>query len=678
VAQGAAGARQLRAGQQVLGGAGPAIGPSSAGERPRGPYPIGYGSYPFGAAARRGAIIRRPAIDPVTQPTPLLIVIAGPARGRSVPLQHGLSIGRDELNALAIPDPALSRRHCVIEVDGDGLLLRDLDSKNGVFVNGCPVTQRPLADGDVIRIGDSAIVVMTAATAARARAGDADATIVDTPVTADSTIAIERAQRHFAAPSGNWAHDPRAARDRALLFRLSTALQGTTSSAGLYDLVLTHALEVAPAGGAAIVAVPAGDDVLGVVATKAAAGRDVTVWRAVAEQAIAERAAVAAREPPALCVPLPGSDTAQAALCLGAPSGTTFAEDDVRLLAAVGSIAGLALQRVRLAEWLSDENARLRKDAAIAHNLVGESAPMQAVFRFIARVAATDATVLLRGESGTGKELAAHAIHANSARARGPFVAINCAALPEALLESELFGHERGAFTGALGQQRGRLELADRGTVFLDEIGELAPALQAKLLRVLEDRMVERLGARRGIRIDVRVIAATNRDLEAAMAQGAFRKDLYYRLNVVSLTIPSLKERRDDLPLLAAYFVRKHAAGCKRNVKGISPAARALLARYDWPGNVRELSNVIERAVVLGSSDVILPEDLPETLLESHGLDDTPTGYHARVAAHKRDLIVEALERHGGSVAAAARELALQPTYLHRLIRHLGVRASSR
>ncbi len=354
-----------------------------------------------------------------------------------------------------------------------------------------------------------------------------------------------------------------------------------------------------------------------------------------------------------------------------------FTEDDLRLLAAIGSIGGLALQRLQHLDWLSEENARLRQDVAIEHSLVGESAAMQTVYRFIARAAPTDATVLLSGESGTGKELVAHALHTNSRRAHGPFVAINCAALPDALLESELFGHERGAFTGAIAQQRGRLEMADRGTVFLDEIGELAPPLQAKLLRVLEDQVVERIGARRGIKIDVRVIAATNCNLEEAIAQGTFRRDLYYRLNVVALVIPPLRERRDDLPLLAAYFVRRHAARCQRAVKGISPAARALLTRYDWPGNVRELSNAIERAVVLGSSDVIVPDDLPEGIHEFACDTDAPTGYHAQVAANKREIIREALERSGGNVARTARALDLQPTYLHRLIRNLGLRDAS-
>jgi Nif-specific regulatory protein len=369
-----------------------------------------------------------------------------------------------------------------------------------------------------------------------------------------------------------------------------------------------------------------------------------------------------------LCAPL-GSATVLWVMRGNPP----FSEQDLQLLAAIGSITALAVERVAHLQRLQEENTRLQQ-AALDHDLIGESSGMKAIETFIRRVAATDATVLLQGESGTGKELIAKAIHVNSARAGGPFVAINCAALPEALLESELFGHERGAFTGALAQQRGRLEMANGGTVFLDEIGELAPPLQAKLLRVLEQRVVDRVGGRHSVKIDVRVITATNRDLEAAMTSGHFRRDLFYRVNVVAYEVPPLRERREDIPLLAAYFVRRHAARCNRLVRGIAPATRAILMRYDWPGNVRELSNALERAVVLGSSDVITPDDLPEPLLEASLGQELGRGFHGQVAARKREIIREALHRHGGNVAATARELDLQVTYLHRLIRNLEIR----
>src|SRR5207249_2882458 len=231
-------------------------------------------------------------------------------------------------------------------------------------------------------------------------------------------------------------------------------------------------------------------------------------------------------------------------------------------------------------------------------NMVGEGARMKEVYQFLSRVAPIDSTVLIHGESGTGKELAARAIHRNSPRAPKPFVPINCAAIPEGLLESELFGHERGAFTGAVAQKKGRLEMADGGVVFLDEIGELAPALQVKLLRVLQEREIERLGGTRPISVDVRLIAASNRDLEEAIHAGTFRRDLFFRLNVVTLVMPPLRERREDIPTLAQYFVSKCSAKCKLKPKQISPDAMACLANYDWPGNVRELDNAMERALV--------------------------------------------------------------------------------
>ena len=309
-----------------------------------------------------------------------------------------------------------------------------------------------------------------------------------------------------------------------------------------------------------------------------------------------------------------------------------------------------------------------------AHDMVGDSEPMRRVYTRIEKVAPSDCTVLINGETGTGKELAARAIHQNSRRARRPFVAINCAALTESLLESELFGHEKGAFTGAIVQKKGKLEVADGGTVFLDEIGELAPSLQSKLLRALQHHEFERVGGTRTIKVDVRVIAATNRDLAAAAADGTFRQDLWYRLNVVSLTMPPLRERRGDIPVLAAHFVAKYGRG--RPVT-LSAEAVTLLASHDWPGNVRELENAIERAVVLGASDRIVADDLPEPLVENAAgaaSGGETTMYHQGVAEVKRRLILGALDRSGGNYTAAARLLGLNPTYLHRLLRNLQLR----
>jgi Nif-specific regulatory protein len=282
--------------------------------------------------------------------------------------------------------------------------------------------------------------------------------------------------------------------------------------------------------------------------------------------------------------------------------------------------------------------------------------------------------VLILGESGTGKELIARALHRNSLRAAGPFVAINCAALTETLLESELFGHERGAFTGAVTQKKGKLEVADGGTVFLDEIGELSPLLQAKLLRVLQEREMERVGGTKTIRLNIRVLAATNRDLDQAAQKGEFRRDLFYRLNVVSLKAPALRDRPEDTLPLAEHFARKYAAECGRKIVGLAPEARAYLQSYAWPGNVRELENAIERAVVLGSAGMVLAEDLPENIRESRPAAVSASMYEEAVEAAKRQVVLQAFDQVNHDHEQAAKILGLHPNYLHKLIRTMNLK----
>jgi transcriptional regulator with GAF, ATPase, and Fis domain len=359
--------------------------------------------------------------------------------------------------------------------------------------------------------------------------------------------------------------------------------------------------------------------------------------------------------------------------------GTRFDRDHLELVASIAGISAVALENARRLQWLEQENQRLTAEINLQHNMVGESTAMKEVYHFLSRVAPTDSTVLVGGESGTGKELVARAIHRNSPRAGRPFIAINCAAIPEGLLESELFGYERGAFTGAAVQKKGRLELADGGVVFLDEIGELAPALQVKLLRVLQEREFERLGGSRPISIDIRLIAATNKDLAEAVKARTFREDLYYRLNVISLVLPTLRERLEDIPILAEYFVAKFAAKCKVKPKKISREAMAELMNYKWPGNVRELENAIERALVLGVSDSIRPEDLPESVAHKDpALGMHEAKYHLAVTQLKKHLILTALEEAKGSYTDAARILGVHANYLHRLVRNLDLRNSAR
>jgi transcriptional regulator with GAF, ATPase, and Fis domain len=342
------------------------------------------------------------------------------------------------------------------------------------------------------------------------------------------------------------------------------------------------------------------------------------------------------------------------------------------VLAAIATLASAALEAAREIEDLQVRNALLEEQ--IETGIIGRSAVMSRLYEKIERLAPQETTVLILGESGTGKELVARALHRGSRRQNAPFVAINCAALTPSLLESELFGHEKGAFTDAVAQKKGKLELAGGGTVFLDEIGELAHELQAKLLRVLQQREFERVGGTKTIKLDVRLIAATNRDLAEDVKRHAFREDLFHRLNVVSLRTPPLRERREDIPELARHFLARASARCGRRVEGISEEAERYLVAYDWPGNVRELENIMERAVVLGQSDQVQLEDLSDSGLESPAAPDLAGAYQSSVGEAKRESIRRAWNEAGGDYKAAAAKLGLHPNSLLRLVRTLGLR----
>jgi Nif-specific regulatory protein len=352
---------------------------------------------------------------------------------------------------------------------------------------------------------------------------------------------------------------------------------------------------------------------------------------------------------------------------------------DVELIATIASMIAPAME-LYLAEnavtvQLKTENQRLHnalKARFRPSNIIGSSKPMQEVYELIHRVANTKATVLVLGESGVGKELVANAIHYNSASAEGPFVKFNCAALPDNLVESELFGHEKGAFTGATNARKGRFELADGGTVFLDEVGELNLALQAKLLRVLQEKTFDRVGGTRPVQVDLRIIAATNRDLLAMVKKGEFREDLYYRLNVFPITIPPLRERGSDVILLADHFVARAGADAARDIKRISTAALNMMMAYHWPGNVRELENVIERSVILSEDGVIHAYDLPPSLqTPSESGTVLGCGLDAKLEAVEYEMIIEALKQHKGNTTEAAKELGITRRVLGlRMARH--------
>jgi two-component system response regulator AtoC len=335
----------------------------------------------------------------------------------------------------------------------------------------------------------------------------------------------------------------------------------------------------------------------------------------------------------------------------------------------------MAIDKAQRGLQLRSDHQRLKEETYLKHQMVGESPRMRDLYRIIEKVAPTDSTVLITGESGTGKELASQAIHQNSSRAEKPFITINCATLSEALLASELFGHENGAFTGAISLKRGKFEVADGGTIFLDEVGELAVDVQAQLLRVLQEREIVRVGGTKPLKVDVRIIAATNRNLEQAVRDKSFREDLYYRLNVISFVTPPLRERREDILLLANYFASEFSRNAKRKPVRLSNEVRAYLTAYDWPGNVRELANAIQRAIILGSSDSILPEDLPESILEISADAGSPIGkFYSDLKDLKRQLILKAIQQSAGNFTAAAALLGIRPNNLHRLVTQLDLR----
>jgi len=324
---------------------------------------------------------------------------------------------------------------------------------------------------------------------------------------------------------------------------------------------------------------------------------------------------------------------------------------------------------------LRDENKALRQTLAASFDpggIIGQSAPMRRLMEMLATIAPSEATVMITGESGTGKELIARAIHANSQRRKGPYIAVNCAALTETLLESELFGHEKGAFTGAERRRDGRFLAADRGTIFLDEIGEMPPAMQVKLLRVIQEREIQRVGGDQTLKVDVRILAATNRDLLAEVEARRFRQDLYYRLNVVTLNLPPLRERGEDIPLLATHFLRRFAEKNGKRIKGFTPEAMDRLLKHPWPGNVRELENAVERAVVLALGEYVSERELPPQLSADEGGRAENGFANLTLEELERLAILDALDAAGGNKSEAARRLGITRKTLHAKLARYG------
>ena len=620
---------------------------------------------------------------------PRLTAISGRLKGSVFTIEDvPVVLGRDTRATLCIADASVSRRHSQIEKENEEFVILDLESLNGTFINDVPVKRRQLQHGDRVRIGDSQFLFLI---------HDGDIQSKSNEVRFDDAQIVSGSTLQFRFNDALYL----MARDLSALMKVSTTINAIRGVEELQKTLLELLFEVVPAERGAILLTdpgPQGDsaEFASVFGLNRQREQDesIKVSRTITKRVLQhgesllinnqaegksfESVESLSTQGPGsiLCVPLVMLDRTLGVIYLDTKEpAAVFDKDHLQLVSAISAITAVAIENARHIEWLVSENQRLIADFNIEHNMVGESPRIRDVLQFISKVAPTDSTVLLSGESGTGKELVARAVHQNSKRADKPFMAVNCAALAESLLESELFGHEKGSFSGALALKKGRLEIADGGTVFLDEIGELSLALQVKLLRVLQEREFERVGGTRTIKVDIRLITATNKNLEDAVAAGTFRRDLYYRLNVVGLEMPPLRERQEDIPLLANYFAVKYGEKCNRRITGISPEAQARLLGYDWPGNIRELENAIERAVVLGSTDRILLEDLPETILESEPAATAPgTRYHEAVAQTKKQIILGAMQQAKGSYTEAAKLLGVHPNYLHRLIRNLNLK----
>ena len=612
-----------------------------------------------------------------------------------------LTLGRAPTNHVVIHDERASRLHAEIIPTPTGWSIRDLASRNGTFLGKSPLdVERVLAPGDVFSIGRLEITFCQ---------GDPPSTLIGTAEleatsparSADqkrwhATITHRRTHSRLLDAIGNTSEIiPRVGRAAAELCRLAFALGKAADARAIARLALDSTIQGVEAARGAVF-LPAG--IAGGQSTSAPAGLEPFAttpadWHDAATRLAGVITTVLETDEALLACdarPTDGSTTLSAPIRTGGRaigamhvemphSGREATPDDLEFMMAVCDAVGVAIENLSAREILSsrlastaDENERLKRRLGEESRMVGASPVLDAIKGQIARVAATKATVLVRGESGVGKELVARAIHDGSDRRNGPFVCMNCAALSETLLESELFGHEKGAFTGATERKAGKFETAHKGTLMLDEIGEMSPAIQAKFLRVLEGHPFERVGGSNRVQVDVRVVAATNRDLEQAVAAGEFRRDLYFRLKVVEIFVPPLRKRPEDIEPLARHYLQRFAAEAGRRVRDFAPEALHALQAYHWPGNIRELRNVIERAVVLSTDEVIAADELALSQLSSPG--DTGRKSGERAAPFVPLTLDELEQRHvqatlaavGGNKTKAATMLGIERSTLDR------------
>jgi two-component system, NtrC family, response regulator HydG len=595
---------------------------------------------------------------------------------------NDLTIGRDSSSGLRLDDPTVSAHHCRIERDNDDFVVVDRDSTNGTFVNGRAVSRVRLQEGDEILIGSTRFQFMI---------NDEPLTPRGIRIEEFSGTDIESGDTTRLSPADSM--NLRLAQHITVLLQLSTEINQIDESQKLQESLLERIFDVVPAEDGVILL---GTDIRNLFASypiqrqRGHSSKEIRVSRTIVEHVFSSgesmlrndldvtastESIAAAGIHSVLCVPLTVRNTPIGVLYLTTRNPMeTFDRPHLQLVTAIAGIAAVALEHARYVEWLENQNRQLAHEISIRHDMIGASPKMKKVYEAISLLAPTDSPVLILGESGTGKELAARAIHNNSARRNGPFVAVNCGAITETLFASALFGHVKGAFTGADRDQKGFIEEADGGTLFLDELADLPLHCQAALLRVLEDQRIRRVGSMREISVDIRLVSATNRSLKDQIQGGKFRSDLYYRMGL-PLEMPPLRERIDDIPALVSFFIQKHKHSTHREIGATPPNTMRVLQEYSWPGNVRELSGVIRWAVVFGKSDRIRVEDLPQEISQRKTGGASPvTRLDEAMESFERQFILRALQETRGNVVEAAALLARAPNYLQRRISQLDLR----
>jgi len=610
-----------------------------------------------------------------------LIVQSGAQKGQSFPVGDNMTLGRDPSNSIVLQDQRVSRQHCEIWKENDNYKIRDLNSKNGTFVNNIRAKETILLSNSIIKIGDTALLFRAQ------EEKTTDEISLLSPKTKQTVILSKlpssKTQELRPELLEKLSSD-KAIKNLSTIYHVSSVIYSIREIDKLLEKVLELIFKTLPAERGVIFLYDDEDMELKPRTSYTEGGvskNTIKVSFSIVNEAFNERVSILSADAvsdkrfdakksimreairSAMCVPILTHDKRFGVIYLDTQTqANAFNEDAMSLISAISSQVAIAIENIYFHKDLEKTAVTLHDEIKQEYNMIGVSKEIKEVFAQISRVAQTNSTVLISGESGTGKELVARAIHYNGPRSNKPFICINCTALPETLIESELFGHEKGAFTGAYAAKPGQFELANGGTILLDEIGEMPTGSQMKLLRVLEENKVRRIGGTRDIPVYVRVIAASNKNLDKAVENNTFREDLYYRLKVINIQIAPLRERKEDIQPLIEYFLNQFKTKTTYPVKGLSPEAIETMKKYQWPGNVRQLKNCLERGIIMCKKEFIEPKDLDLMPCE------IPTEEKSKprtIADVEKEHIIKTLAELNGNKTKAAEVLGIRRSTLY-------------